>query len=312
MRIILDLPELDLGVPRVGETCLRVAQSPGRIRTSGSRRSSFPYYGYRQLNPLTGRWVSRDPIEEAGGVNLYGFVGNDGISQVDLLGLMSPECCAAILEAIDFAMRLLVPQLRDYIPPLDAIGGWPISPGKGGGESVPGGHYKSIKQYQEGLKNKLKDVHEYCDDDDNGPSRLSSKFRGIRRVLDSLASRPIPVPPGIKPRPPGIDPPWVPETDEQAEDFESLRRADEERKRIEGLLRDLRTRAAANVSPDGFSVGINQPASPGEETPGTKIKNKIHDLSIQGAAITAGLLAPRLPMKASPPFQPIPRPVTQP
>jgi RHS repeat-associated protein len=24
------------------------------------------YYGYRQLNPLTGRWVSRDPIEEDG------------------------------------------------------------------------------------------------------------------------------------------------------------------------------------------------------------------------------------------------------
>jgi RHS repeat-associated protein len=46
------------------------------------------YYGYRQLNPLTGRWVSRDPIEEAGGVNLYGFAGNDSLNLVDLLGLM--------------------------------------------------------------------------------------------------------------------------------------------------------------------------------------------------------------------------------
>jgi hypothetical protein len=32
-------------------------------------------------------WPSRDPIEEEGGVNLYGFVGNDGVSQWDLLGL---------------------------------------------------------------------------------------------------------------------------------------------------------------------------------------------------------------------------------
>jgi len=32
-------------------------------------------------------WPSRDPIEEEGGVNLYGFVGNDPTSNVDLLGL---------------------------------------------------------------------------------------------------------------------------------------------------------------------------------------------------------------------------------
>lgn len=31
--------------------------------------------------------MSRDPIEESGGVNLYGFVGNDGVNQLDVLGL---------------------------------------------------------------------------------------------------------------------------------------------------------------------------------------------------------------------------------
>ncbi|MES2982818.1 MAG: RHS repeat-associated core domain-containing protein [Verrucomicrobiota bacterium] len=44
------------------------------------------YYGYRYYDPETGRWPSRDPIQERGGVNLYGFVGNDGIGRVDLLG----------------------------------------------------------------------------------------------------------------------------------------------------------------------------------------------------------------------------------
>ena len=43
-------------------------------------------YGYRFYDPLTGRWPSRDPIEEKGGMNLYGFVGNDGIDRFDLLG----------------------------------------------------------------------------------------------------------------------------------------------------------------------------------------------------------------------------------
>jgi RHS repeat-associated protein len=45
------------------------------------------YYGYRYYDPQTGRWPSRDPIEEQGGINLYGFLGNDGVNDWDFLGL---------------------------------------------------------------------------------------------------------------------------------------------------------------------------------------------------------------------------------
>jgi RHS repeat-associated protein len=45
------------------------------------------YYGYRFYDPETGRWPSRDPIEEQGGMNLYGFVGNSAIASVDAFGL---------------------------------------------------------------------------------------------------------------------------------------------------------------------------------------------------------------------------------
>jgi hypothetical protein len=34
-----------------------------------------------------GRWLSRDPIGERGGLNLYGFVGDDSIQRFDRLGL---------------------------------------------------------------------------------------------------------------------------------------------------------------------------------------------------------------------------------
>ncbi len=44
------------------------------------------YYGYRFYNPVTGRWPSRDPIEERGGINLYGFVGNGPVNWYDYLG----------------------------------------------------------------------------------------------------------------------------------------------------------------------------------------------------------------------------------
>jgi RHS repeat-associated protein len=50
--------------------------------------SGLVYYGFRSYSPEIGRWVNRDPIEERGGVNLYGMVGNDPVNAVDLLGLM--------------------------------------------------------------------------------------------------------------------------------------------------------------------------------------------------------------------------------
>ena len=45
------------------------------------------YYGYRFYSPRTGRWISRDPIQEDGGLNLYGFVGNDPVNAFDYLGM---------------------------------------------------------------------------------------------------------------------------------------------------------------------------------------------------------------------------------
>src|SRR4051812_39366114 len=39
--------------------------------------------------PSTGRWISRDPANEAGGINLYGFVENSPINKIDRAGLTS-------------------------------------------------------------------------------------------------------------------------------------------------------------------------------------------------------------------------------
>ena len=39
-------------------------------------------------DPFTGRWISRDPIAEEGGINLYGYVGNNPVNAFDPLGLM--------------------------------------------------------------------------------------------------------------------------------------------------------------------------------------------------------------------------------
>ena len=44
------------------------------------------YYGRRYYDPKNGRFINRDPIEEAGGINLYGFCGNNAVNRWDLLG----------------------------------------------------------------------------------------------------------------------------------------------------------------------------------------------------------------------------------
>ncbi len=51
------------------------------------------YYNYRHLNPHDGRWISRDPIMEQGSWNLFAFVNNNGIINIDLLGLLSFMSC---------------------------------------------------------------------------------------------------------------------------------------------------------------------------------------------------------------------------
>lgn len=45
------------------------------------------YYGYRNYQPETGRWTSRDPAEEKSGYNLYVFSLNSAVLGFDPVGL---------------------------------------------------------------------------------------------------------------------------------------------------------------------------------------------------------------------------------
>ncbi len=72
------------------------------ISSSGSMESVFPhrfstkyydaetdlyYYGYRYYASSLGRWISRDPAEERGGLSLYRLERNDPLFSIDALGL---------------------------------------------------------------------------------------------------------------------------------------------------------------------------------------------------------------------------------
>ena len=61
------------------------------------------YYNYRHYNPLDGRWISRDPIEENGGWNLYSMVRNSTINLNDVYGEGIKDFFSAIWTGITTA-----------------------------------------------------------------------------------------------------------------------------------------------------------------------------------------------------------------
>ncbi len=70
-------------------------------------RAQFGYYtdhetglilcGHRYYDPVAGRWLTRDPIGVAGGINLYAYCGGDAVGGVD------PEGCDWLDKAANFS-----------------------------------------------------------------------------------------------------------------------------------------------------------------------------------------------------------------
>lgn len=49
---------------------------------------------FRIYDPEIARWISRDPVQEVGGLNLYAYVNNRVTSATDTLGLAGEACCS--------------------------------------------------------------------------------------------------------------------------------------------------------------------------------------------------------------------------
>jgi RHS repeat-associated protein len=67
--------------------------------------TGLSYYGYRFYAPTIGRWMTRDPIGEAGGINLYAFVVNSPVNLVDPFGLAPGDAYSTWTDAALNALR---------------------------------------------------------------------------------------------------------------------------------------------------------------------------------------------------------------
>lgn len=97
-------------------------------------------------NPSTGRWLSRDPIEENGGLNVFGFVENRPTTRIDRFGLaindLDPTCNLANFccdgKTINAGFKMLTERYLKAANYLRDHGAIPDATGNGGGVSCIG------------------------------------------------------------------------------------------------------------------------------------------------------------------------------
>jgi RHS repeat-associated protein len=95
--------------PYASANVMRFSSKPW-IAHNGSNTDGLYYYGYRLYDPLTQRWLNRDPIGERGGINLYAFVANNPINAYDPLGLRGKLCVDKKCKASQLSDMRYVPE----------------------------------------------------------------------------------------------------------------------------------------------------------------------------------------------------------
>ncbi|MBS4096805.1 MAG: hypothetical protein KGZ83_08235 [Sulfuricella sp.] len=88
---------------------------------SAHKESNLHYNYFRDYDPSIGRYVQADPIGLKGGWNVYGYVGGNPLSKIDLFGLLedepglSPVCIECLIPALG-PLRAIIPALLPTKP----------------------------------------------------------------------------------------------------------------------------------------------------------------------------------------------------
>ena len=111
--------------------------NPFRFSTKyNDSESGLYYYGYRYYSTGMGRWISRDPIEEQGGLNTNGFLKNNALANIDPTGL----------RPISFAFNAFInSRLGAWLPEPGTSGLFAGTRFELGGDNRPFGYFNFAK-----------------------------------------------------------------------------------------------------------------------------------------------------------------------
>jgi len=129
-------------------------------------------------DPSLGRWINRDPIKERGGINLYGFVGNNPVDYVDLRGLD----VTGVFDTGTGLLTLTDNQTHEAVSVYAESGGNPF------GQPVPSGPYDILEQGGRPDFYRLEPLdNPYGDDKHNATGRNKFRLHKPGRTIGCIA-----------------------------------------------------------------------------------------------------------------------------
>jgi len=137
------------------------------VRGGSDDTPQISYHRNRYYDQQTGRFINEDPIDIAGGANLYQFTGNNPVNFSDPFGL---KPCPGRLDKMQKRLERLALRIQQYRR----------SAQRGIADRD---HLDQIEGEKDGLNNDLDKYHrDGCDDDDNDFRRTRNQASSLSRV----------------------------------------------------------------------------------------------------------------------------------
>lgn len=143
-------------------------------RDSNDQAPELSFFRNRFYDQATGRWTQEDPIGLAGGLNLYGYVGNNPVSFIDPFGLKCPDGLRDRIRSVATDLRARIERFLSF-----AFEGWNYK------KDRPFKHDLKIGDKQRELTKYIDDWDKCKDDKDNPPGGgiPESELEGYRQLI---------------------------------------------------------------------------------------------------------------------------------
>jgi len=160
-----------------GEELTEDKLSPWRFASKRVEETGLIFFGRRYYYPELGRWITPDPIGFKGGPNLYAYIHNSPLTEMDLYGLLGIGNCFGTLSRMAFrglewtgANLVPIPYIRGAV---ESVGRWGA-----GGDFYGPSRYRTGKSEIINIPGRAVPHHSYT----HGNGMLTSRANAIKQT----------------------------------------------------------------------------------------------------------------------------------